>query len=247
MEEQQIQWFPGHMTKTLRELNEIKADIYIVLLDSRAPESSFIDSFKELIENKKVIICLTKSDMVNKDKLSFWVNKYKKTYKNINVFSLTQKQQQLRKIIINTLSKIEVKSILPKIVILGVPNVGKSTLLNVLIGSNKAKTENRPAVTKKNSWYQLDRKYWILDTPGILEPKFISKKQGINLALIGSIKLNLLPLDIIVEEFKLILKNLNLYDKFEQKYLLNNIENDEDRRKIILNFQRQIFGKLIID
>ncbi|BDU67502.1 MAG: ribosome biogenesis GTPase A [Candidatus Tyloplasma litorale] len=248
----QIQWFPGHMSKTLKEFKEIKADIYFVLLDARAPESSFVDSFNEIIKNKKVIIFLTKSDLVDSKELKYWIDYYNKKYDFVKAINF-KKSKFVKNEIIKILEQQKIKSLIPKIIVLGAPNVGKSTLLNIVIGSKKTKTENRPGVTKKNDWYQFNKKYWILDTPGVLQPKFITEKQGINLASIGSINLKVLPL----EEVAIgLLKRLSELEKIQldnpEQYLKKLIESKKKRpndiyEEIIRNYQNSKYGKIILD
>ncbi len=248
----QIQWFPGHMSKTLREFSEIKTDLYFILLDSRAPESSFIDSFKEIIKNKKVIIIMTKSDLVETNGLVKWVDKYKGEYMYVEVISLNN-PKQVKKTILNILSKVKFKSLLPKLVILGAPNVGKSTLLNILTDARRAKAENRPGVTKKNDWYQFSKKYWVLDTPGVLQPKFVDEKQGINLAAIGSIKLDVLPLERIsigllnrLQELKKI-DFINVEEYVDKLIFDSKKQPSEVYKKIIRDYRSLKYGKIILD
>ena len=241
----QIQWFPGHMAKTLRELNSLtkKIDVFFLLVDARAPKSSFIDSFNQLIKNKKVIVILTKSDLVAKEQLSYWINKYKKEYTDCIVLSLKNRNEVIKKID-SSLSQISIKSLLPKIMILGIPNVGKSTLLNVLLKHKKAKVENRPGVTMSTLWYQYNKKYWILDTPGLLQPKFVDETQGTILASIGSIKINILPIERVASNLSDILrkKNPNLIIP-----KLSSMDEYEKHKQVILNYQNNKYGKVVLD
>lgn len=248
----QIQWFPGHMSKSLREFSEAKCDLYFLLLDSRAPESSFIDSFKEIIGQKKVILLLTKSDMVKKSDLEPWIKKYKESIEHVYSISFIN-PKIARKEVIKVLEGFKFKNLLPKLIILGVPNVGKSTLLNILLGAKKAIAEDRPGVTKKNDWYQFNKRFWILDTPGVLQPKFVNPKQGINLASIGSIKLDILPLDEVATCLVDRLINLGRIEHSNAELYVQERINDAKKqptivhKKIIKDFQQLKFGKVILD
>lgn len=248
----QIQWFPGHMSKTLREFKEIKADLYFLLLDSRAPESTFIDSFKEIIENKRVIVLFTKSDLVKKEDLKPFIDKYKETFENAFPISLANPKVAQRQVM-DILKGIKFKALLPKLVILGAPNVGKSTLLNILTDHRRAVAENRPGVTKSNSWYQFNKKYWILDTPGVLQPKFVDERQGISLASIGSIKLDILPLEEVGIGLVKRLMELNVIEGDDPEGYVDNLveeskkQSSEVLKRLIRDYQDLKFGKVILD
>ncbi len=240
------------MSKTLREFKEIKTDLYFLLLDSRAPESTFIDSFKEIIANKKVVVLLTKSDLVNKEKLASWVDKYKEEFENAFPISLNN-TKQVRQEVLKILKAQNFRPLLPKLVILGAPNVGKSTLLNILTDGKRAKAENRPGVTKSNDWYQFEKRYWVLDTPGVLQPKFVDERQGVNLSAIGSIKLDILPLEEVAISLVQRLIELKAIDSDNaEEYVSNVVEESKKQpieiyKKIIRDYQDTKFGKLILD
>ncbi len=252
----QIQWYPGHMSKTIKELKEISSnvDIFFLLLDSRAPNSSFVSSIKDITKNKKVIIILTKSDLVEKEEIKRWQKKYQQEF--LNCILVDKNAPKTKRELLNILNKTKFKSFVPKILVIGIPNVGKSTIINILSGGSKAKAENRAGVTKKNMWYQFEKKYWVLDTPGILEPKFENTNVGIALASIGSIKIDILP----IEELAISLLN-RLREKgidikinsddietwLQEKAKQSKITTQDFYKKIILDFQKGYYGKIILD
>ena len=199
-------WFPGHMKKALNNLKEIipKCDGVINISDSRVPLSSFSSSLNELTKNSLKINIYSKSDIADLDKLNQILsrNKDEKT----KPFIVDLNKQNSRDKIINYLESIVTKKDekflsmnFPKpnkyFVVLGIPNVGKSTLINLLSQNKKAKVENKPGLTRSEQLIKVKEKLFIYDSPGVLEPNYQDKDVMLKLALIGSVKDNIFPLD----------------------------------------------------
>ncbi|MDC7243081.1 MAG: ribosome biogenesis GTPase YlqF [Sphaerochaetaceae bacterium] len=202
----QIQWFPGHMQKARRQIEEKLPIIDIVyeIIDARVPESSRNPFLGEIIKGKPKLLILNKSDMADDVLTKKWIDYYESQgIPSLSVNSLTG----------NILNKVYTKTfeILKPLVkkehdkgmasrpframVIGIPNVGKSQFINNLAGKNKVKTGNLPGVTKNQSYIKTKSNLLLLDNPGVLWPKFESEKVGYNLALLGSIKDDILPLD----------------------------------------------------
>lgn len=194
-----IQWFPGHMAKTRRLISEnLKlVDIVVELKDARIPYSSTNPVLDEILGNKPRVIALNKSDMANRDNLNEWISYYKS--KGIKAVAI----DSIKGTGINTL-KDEIKNILsektkrdaekgiknrdPKMMVVGIPNVGKSSFINKLSKRAGAKTGDRPGVTTAKQWIRINGGYELLDTPGILWPKFEDEFVGKNLAFTGAVR-----------------------------------------------------------
>ncbi len=194
-----VQWYPGHMAKAFREMDEkVKfVDLVIVLLDARVPESSFNPEVYKRFQNKKVLYVLTKKDKADNNETKKWTKYYEKL--GSAVVSVNSKDSQTKKIITRTVSSIfeekrkkdALKGLKPKAIkamVVGIPNVGKSTLINNLAGKKIASVGDKPGVTKAQQWIKLNEDLELLDTPGVLWPKFENQMVGLNLALTGAIK-----------------------------------------------------------
>lgn len=197
-----INWYPGHMKKT-RELiaqNLKMVDIVIEVIDSRIPISSRNPIIDELVGGKERIILLNKRDLSDKEKNSLWIGYFKnKGFKAMTCNSMTGEGI---KELLSLLTKYEeeknnerMRNKNLRIMIVGVPNVGKSSLINRLTGRKAAQIGDRPGVTKGKQWLTLKNGMQLLDTPGILWPKFEDIKVGLNLAFCGSIKDEILSID----------------------------------------------------
>ena len=193
-----IQWYPGHMAKAVRLVKEnLKlVDVALELVDARLPESSRNPQLEEILQNKTTIRVLTKADLADPKLTSTWVKYYEEngqpaTAINSNQGSLKAIENKIKEVMADTLAKRKEKGIINqriKIMCLGIPNVGKSTLLNHLVKKNVAQTGNKPGVTKSQQWLKAGKTLQLLDTPGILWPKFEDPLVGKKLALTGAIK-----------------------------------------------------------
>ena len=180
---QNIQWFPGHMTKTKRKIAEILPliDAVAEIVDARIPLSSSNPDILDIIGNKPRIILLNKSDMSDPVVNEQWVKYYKS--KNISAISIDcqngkgieQFKTEIKKLLSEKLENYRNKGMVGKplrVMVVGIPNVGKSSFINRICGNSKAKVENRPGVTRGNQWFSIDSELELLDTPGVLWPKF---------------------------------------------------------------------------
>ncbi len=204
-----INWFPGHMSKAQREIeNRLKMiDIVIELVDGRAPYSSKNPMFDDMIKNKPRLIVLTKKDLADEKRTQEWIAYYQSqgylaiavNLKNFNDYNKIIKL--CKNAIADKLAKEQARGLKPRAVraiVVGIPNVGKSTFINRLASKKAAVTGNKPGVTKSQQLIRVQKDFELFDTPGVLWPKFQSDRIAYNLALIGSIKRELLPLDDIV-------------------------------------------------
>lgn len=209
-----INWFPGHMAKSLKELrnNVSKCDYIIETCDSRLPLSSRNPQFNKLLNQKKYMLLMTKSDLADATATQKWLNYFQKLFQRKNEISA----ESASVMAINVLEKSDIKQIRAKILadnqdiieraqsrgrrirpirvmINGIPNTGKSTLINSLIGKKSTQVSNRPGVTRSINWLRASTDFELMDTPGILWPKFETVQEQLNLAISGAIKDDLLP------------------------------------------------------
>jgi len=201
-----IQWYPGHMTKAKRMMEEnIKLiDLVIELLDARIPVSSKNPDIDDLAKGKARLVILNKSDLADDRANSEWIEYYKE--KGINAISINSRtrgfQKQVNEAILKSCKeKIErdlrrgIKNKPIRAMIVGIPNVGKSTFINTLSGKAAAKTGNKPGVTKGKQWIRIANNIEFLDTPGILWPKFDDELIGEHIAFIGSVNEEIIDLE----------------------------------------------------
>ncbi len=193
-----VQWYPGHMTKAKRMIEEnLKLiDVVVEIVDARVPISSRNPDVNKLTNNKDRVIVLNKVDLADEYETSRWAEYFKN--EGYTVVLANGKSGKGVKDIIKSidiaceakLARMKRRGIKKPLraMVIGIPNVGKSTVINKLIGRSSAKTGNKPGVTKGKQWLKIKNKIELLDTPGVLWPKFEDKQIGLNLAMIGSIK-----------------------------------------------------------
>ena len=206
MNDMQIQWYPGHMTKTKRMMNENLSlvDVVIELIDARRPYSSRNPDIDDLAKNKFRIIILNKSDLADDKSTSVWKEYYEaKGFRVITTNLLKGTGISLVTTAAKELMADKIKAqqargrlFVPiRAMIAGIPNVGKSTFINKYVGKATAKTGDKPGVTRGKQWIRIKKDMELLDTPGILWPKFEDKEVGIKLAFIGSINDDIIDLE----------------------------------------------------
>lgn len=234
------QWYPGHMTKAMRQMKEdIKLiDLVIELLDARIPISSRNPDIDNLGKNKARLVLLNKSDLADEAQNNKWIQYFKD--KGIIALKINSKNKQGIKDINNAVltvckEKIErdkrkgIKNRPVRAMVVGIPNVGKSTFINAYAGKNCAKTGNKPGVTKGKQWIRLGKNLELLDTPGVLWPKFDDLKIGLHLAFIGSMNDN--NLDMAELAYQLIKEVSKTYpEAFLNRY---GIVGDEDPLQVM--------------
>ena len=198
-EAQTIQWFPGHMTKTRRKIQaSLKlVDAVAEIIDARIPVSSRNPELHKIIENKPRMILMNKCDMADPSQTARWVSYYQKegvlaipvdckSGRGLNQF-IPKVRELLKDRIIQWEQKGMVNRTI-RVMIVGIPNVGKSSFINRMAKQNRAKVENRPGVTRGNQWFTIGKAFDLLDTPGVLWPKFDDPNVGEKLAFTGAVK-----------------------------------------------------------
>lgn len=226
---QNIQWFPGHMTKTKRKIqSSLKlVDAVAEIIDARIPVSSRNPDLAQLIQSKPRLVLLNKSDMANQTATKMWIDYFGKqgitaiaidckSGRGLNQFAPT-----VNKVLAKRLEKLKSKGMINpmlRIMIVGIPNVGKSSFINRIAKQNRAKVEDRPGVTRGNQWYTIAKNLEMLDTPGVLWPKFDDKIVGEHLAFTGAVKDQILDIELLAVrllDFLKILKPKDFIERFK--------------------------------
>lgn len=231
-----IQWFPGHMAKARREVTEkLKlVDIIFELVDARIPYSSRNPMIDEIIQHKPRLVLLNKADMADKEVTKEWVDFFAE--KGIKALAINSQAgegmrditQAAKEILKEKFDRLRAKGVKPRAIramIVGIPNAGKSTLINRLAKKNIAKTGNTPGVTKAQQWIKVGKEMELLDTPGILWPKFEDQEVGVKLAITGAIKDVLLNLqDLTIYSLRFLEKNYP--ERLKERYQLDTLPDD---------------------
>ena len=245
-----VHWFPGHMKKALAEIEErIKlVDVVIELFDARAPLSSQNPFLEKALNNKKKLVLLTKSDLADPNETKAWEVKLKEKYDSLLIMNLTENRitDALNKAIFELGKAKREKDISRgmkpqpiKTMIVGIPNVGKSSLINKLAKRKAAGVQNKPGFTRGEQFIKVNQDFILLDTPGILPMNYDDQAKSINLALTGCVKEDILPNHVLVESLLKILKK-NYPSSLKERYEVEEITTPEevlkqiaDRRKLV--------------
>lgn len=242
MQQKGIHWFPGHMQKAMREIQErLKLiDVIVEIVDSRAPRSSKNPFLENITNTKKRIIVMSKKDLCDISKLEKWKQYYKEN-NYIPVEADLNNNSDINKILkaIEEAGKDKIERNLRKgmkpqairAMVIGIPNVGKSTLINRLSKRGSASTANTPGHTRSQQWIKVDKTLELLDTPGILPPHYEDKEIAIHLALIGSMKEQNIPLSELLSYLLEFLMKNHL-PELKERYDLKE-EDLLDERKIV--------------
>lgn len=232
-----VQWFPGHMAKTRRLIKESLSmvDGVTEIIDARIPYSSSNPELEELINNKPRIVLLNKCDLADKHTTNKWVDYYNKkgiraipvdcrTGKGLNIYI-----QTVREVLSQVIRKNEEKGMPGKplrIMVVGIPNTGKSSFINRMAGSAKAKVADKAGVTRNNQWFNIGNGIELLDTPGVLWPKFDDPAVGDKLAFIGSVKDEILDSETLAIRLLQVMKT-DYPDRLSERYKITDFVDKE--------------------
>lgn len=243
-----IQWFPGHMSKARRQVQEnLKhVDFVTILVDARLPLSSQNPMLTKIVGDKPKLMILNKADLADSNRTKEWRNYFEK--QGIKTLAVNSKEQATVKLVTyaakslmaDKIAKLRERGIQKetlRTMIIGIPNAGKSTLMNRLAGKKIAVVGNKPGVTKGQQWLKSNKDLEILDTPGILWPKFEDEVVGLKLALTGAIKDQLLPMD------EVTIFGINFFKKYYPERLVERFKGinlEEEAPEIIMAMTQKL-------
>lgn len=253
-----INWFPGHMAKTRKQIIEdLKlVDVVIEILDARIPISSQNPEIKQILQDKKKIIILNKYDLSDPNDNNKWIQYFNQ--KGITAVLVDANSgkgveeviKQVQKIMENDLKKLSEKGRIGRTIramIVGIPNVGKSSFINRIAKRNTAEVGNKPGVTKRKQWIRVNNEIELLDTPGVLWPKFESEEVALNLAFTGTIKDDILEItEIAYQLTKFLIENYkeNLIERYSlDQQQIDEILNQEQEENQNIYEIMQLIGK----
>ena len=232
-----INWYPGHMAKTKRQIIEdLKlVDIVVEIVDARIPTSSMNPDIEQYIKNKDRLIVLNKYDLADENQNKLWISKFKqKGLESVLVNSnsgegINQAIKKIEEIYAKSQAKYQNKGRIGKairVMVMGIPNVGKSSFINRISKKNSATVGNRPGVTRQKQWIRINNNIELLDTPGVLWPKFQSDEVALNLAYTGTIKDDILAtIEVGFSLLKFLINNNR--NNLEERYKLDKEQVDE--------------------
>lgn len=225
-----VQWFPGHMARTRRQIKESLplVDAVVEIVDARVPVSSRNPELPELIGQKPLMVILNKCDLADENATRRRISELDKqgvtaiavdcrSGKGLNAFAPTVRRVLSDKIEANAQKGMAGKPL--RLMVVGIPNTGKSSFINRMAGKNKAKVADKPGVTRQNQWFSIGSGIELLDTPGVLWPKFDDPDVGLRLAFIGSVKDTILDIELIAARF-LTIMNENYPERIKERYKL---------------------------
>lgn len=237
-QKQTVQWFPGHMAKTRRLIKESLpfVDLVTEIVDARIPLSSSNPELAEMIGSKPRIVLLNKCDVADEKTTAKWVEYYKKngmyalpvdcrSGKGLNAYLPLVREVLKDKIQRNTDKGMVGKPL--RVMVVGIPNTGKSSFINKMAGRNRAKVADKPGVTRSNSWFAVGNGVELLDTPGVLWPKFEDKAVGDKLAFIGSVKDEILDSETLAIRLINVLRN-GYNDRLTERFKITGFDDKED-------------------
>ena len=253
-----INWFPGHMAKTRKQItDDLKlVDVVIEILDSRIPISSQNPEIKQITQNKKKVIVLNKCDLSDENENKKWMEYFiKQGHKVVLVDSNTGKGineviKQTQAVMNDELKRLAEKGRIGRkirVMIVGIPNVGKSSFINRIAKKNSAEVGNKPGVTRQKQWIRINDDIELMDTPGVLWPKFESEEIALNLAFTGTIKDDILEItEIAYSLTKFLLENYrnNLIERYSlNEKIINDILAQEQEENVNIYEIMQLIGK----